>query len=313
LQAIPAHPEIQTLLSLAATLVNDSNPSLDRTEIPADWPERQFSRIVACDGLRWHLQESGSGPLLLLIHGTGGSTHSWAPCLPALRERYTVLAIDLPGHGFTDVPAALEQSRDVYSLHGMAHAVDRLLQQLGARPTLVAAHSAGVSLLMQLALRGAITPSRIVGFNPALIAPPTLYTMLLGPLVGALVERTVVAETGAWLARGTKVIELMLASSGTSLTAEQLARYRTLCARPGHIHAALTMMSRWDLPRLLRDAHALRTPLQLIAGTRDHWVPVRPLARVVERLANTTFREIDAGHLIPEERPDEVVRALVTN
>ena len=39
--------------------------------------------------------------MLLLLHGTGAATHSWRALAPLLAERFTVVAPDLPGHGFT--------------------------------------------------------------------------------------------------------------------------------------------------------------------------------------------------------------------
>ncbi len=298
---------------------------MELAEIPADWSGRTFSRFVEVDGIRWHIQQRGAGPVLLLIHGTGGSTHSWAACADALAATHTVLAVDLPGHGFTartlagrrgapptDRPAHADLDQG-FALAGMARALGGLLRSLNLSPQLVAGHSAGVPILMQLALDGYIAPKRIVGFNPALVPPPQLYVTLLAPLLGLIVERDVVAQGGAWLARATGLVELMLGSSGSTLTAEQLARYRWLLERPEHVHAALTMMSRWDLPQLLRDALALRVPLELIGGTRDRWVPPQALARIVERMPMARFETVEAGHLIPDERPEVVMARLQRN
>lgn len=261
--------------------------------------------------MRWHVQRSGSGPTLLLVHGTGGSTHSWAAAVPRLAASHDVVLIDLPGHGFTRPAEGASLSDQRYSLHGMSAALGALLRQLDIDPVRVAGHSAGVPILMRLALDGHIAPARIVGFNPALVPPPPFYITFVAPLVGLLVERDMVAEGGAWLARATDVVRMMLGSSGTVLPDAQLERYRRLCEQPSHVHAALTMMSRWDLPRLLREALALRVPLELIGGTRDRWVPREALARVVERLPMARFDTIDAGHLIPDERPDVVVERLL--
>src|SRR4051794_41984944 len=75
-----------------------------RLVIPADWPNRASSRLVTAGGLRWHVQVAGSGPVLLLVHGTGAATHSWRDLLPLLARHFTVVAPDLPGHGFTERP-----------------------------------------------------------------------------------------------------------------------------------------------------------------------------------------------------------------
>ena len=67
-----------------------------------DWPNRAASRTVRAAGLNWHVQVMGSGPVLLLAHGTGAATHSWRGLAPLLAQHFTVVAPDLPGHGYTE-------------------------------------------------------------------------------------------------------------------------------------------------------------------------------------------------------------------
>ena len=59
--------------------------------VPYDWPNRQISRSVEVAGLAWHVQISGKGPLILLLHGTGSSTHSWAELTPILNKEAQIL------------------------------------------------------------------------------------------------------------------------------------------------------------------------------------------------------------------------------
>ncbi len=241
--------------------------------------------------------------MVLLLHGTGGSTHSWAGCASALATRYTVVSVDLPGHGFTVVPPSVERARQVYAIDGMAQAVQQLLDALQLQPHLAAGHSAGVPVLLRMALQRGIAPVRIVGLAPALVAPPAWYVTLLAPLVASVVEREVVAQSAASLAAGTRIIRAMLATTGSVLRPEQLARYEWLCRSPAHVHAALAMMARWDLPALLRDVTTLNTPLEVIAGRRDRWVPEAPLRRAVAGVHGASFRVEEAGHLLIEEDP----------
>ena len=87
-----------------------------------DWPNRAASRFITAGGLRWHVQQfdhaDPGAPWLVLLHGTGSSTHSWRDVAPLLAQQYSVLALDLPGHAFTSMPRAAEQS-----LPGMARHV----------------------------------------------------------------------------------------------------------------------------------------------------------------------------------------------
>lgn len=80
--------------------------SLDWLRDGADWPHRDASRFVVAGGVRWHVQIAGDGPPLLLLHGSGASTHSWRDLLPLLARTHTVIAPDLPGHAFTSTPPA---------------------------------------------------------------------------------------------------------------------------------------------------------------------------------------------------------------
>jgi magnesium chelatase accessory protein len=174
-----------------------------------------------------------------------------------------------------------------------------------------AGHSAGVSVLLRMAVDGLITPERLVGICPALIAPPAWYVAFVAPVLGLVVESAPVAGGAAWLASGTRVVDQMLASTGSPLTAAQLARYRALCAVPEHVHAALTMMSRWDLPALRRDLGALRTPVHLVAARGDRWIPIAPLERAARGIPHMSWQVEEGGHLLPEERPEAVIRALL--
>ena len=70
-------------------------------EDAADWPHSDRSRIVDCAPHRWHVQEMGAGELILLLHGAGGATHSFRDLAPRLARSHRVVAIDLPGQGFT--------------------------------------------------------------------------------------------------------------------------------------------------------------------------------------------------------------------
>ncbi len=279
---------------------------------PPDWPFREHSQFRELHGVRWHFQQMGQGPQLLLVHGTGGSVHSWHHCLATLAKSFRVTAIDLPGHGFTLVPEDVDARDDLYSLEGMARALAQLLRTIDVNPTLVAGHSAGVAVLLRMVLDAHIAPARLVGFNPALVAPPDFYVAFIAPILGTFFESRLVADSGAWIARSTGMIRTMLSSTGTALSPEDLARYELLCKRPQHVHAAMAMMSRWDLPKIVRDSVSLTTPVELIAGDNDRWVPYASLQRSVARLPSATLRAVaGAGHLLLEERPEEIVGALV--
>ena len=97
--------------------------------IPADWPYREVSRHIACKPHLWHAQEFGTGPLVLLLHGAGGATHSFRHLIPLLSPHYRIVALDLPGQGFTVLGA-----RGRCGLDPVAEDIAALICQQGWQP-----------------------------------------------------------------------------------------------------------------------------------------------------------------------------------
>lgn len=95
-------------------------------------------------------------PVLLLIHGMAGSSATWREVMPALSERYTVIAPDLPGHGESDKP------RQDYSLGAHANALRDLLLALGVERATVVGQSLGGGVAMQLAYQHPTHCERLV-------------------------------------------------------------------------------------------------------------------------------------------------------
>ena len=67
----------------------------------AFWPRAETSRFVQVGNIDFHVQVSGAGEDVLLLHGAGASAHSFSDLAARLSEGYRVIAPDLPGQGFT--------------------------------------------------------------------------------------------------------------------------------------------------------------------------------------------------------------------
>jgi magnesium chelatase accessory protein len=272
-----------------------------------DWPNRQASRFVRAAGIRWHLQEMGQGPVLLLLHGTGASTHSWRRLAPLLAARFSVVAPDLPGHAFTEMPQP-----ELFSLSGMARALAQLLGTLGQTPAVVAGHSAGAAVLARMTLDGAIDARALICLNGALLPFTGLAGRMFSPIAKFLVTNSLTPRLFAWRAAEEGVVERVIANTGSKLDAAGLALYRRLAANPGHVAAALAMMANWDLAPLKRDLPRLRTPSLLVVGANDLSVPPTEAFRVRDLLPTGSVSYLRGlGHLAHEEQPDTVARIMI--
>ncbi|MFC8593776.1 alpha/beta fold hydrolase [Streptomyces atroolivaceus] len=96
-------------------------------------------------GYRRAYRVEGEGPAILLVHGIGDSSATWAEVIPGLARRHTVIAPDLLGHGASDKPRA------DYSVAAYANGVRDLLGVLGIERATLVGHSLGAGVAMQFA------------------------------------------------------------------------------------------------------------------------------------------------------------------
>ncbi len=279
-----------------------------------DWPNARHSRFVDAGGVRWHVQVAGKGPtLLLLIHGTGASGHSWRDFLEPFLDQCTVVIPDLPGHGFSSRPI----DRDTMSLPGMAAALGALCRKLELnhiRQRLFVGHSAGAAILMRAALDEhlATAGDPLISLSGALLPFPGLVGNVLTPMARGMARLAFVADTFAWHVRHDhKVVRELLRQTGSRLDAQGVAYYRRLAGNAGHVQAALDMMAAWDLHGLARDLPRLQLPTILVGAERDSTVPARQAQEAATRIAGArTLMLRGLGHLAHEEAPQRVGQLL---
>ncbi len=282
--------------------------ALDFERDGREWPNREASRFVVAGGLRWHVQQAGRGPSVLLIHGTGGATHSWRMLLPLLAREFSVVAPDLPGHGFTELPPTAEGS----SLPGMSALVVSLLATLKVRPQWVVGHSAGAALLARLCLDNAIQPRGLISLNGCLLPLGGLQTPLIPPVGRLLASSRLLPQAVAAIARMPGTVERMLRDTGSNLETLDTAWYRRLAETPRHVAGAVGMMSMWDTRPLARDLPHLKPALFLFAGVQDKFIPLSHAYDVQRLVPSARVIELPGlGHLAHEERPLDVHAQMV--
>ncbi len=266
-----------------------------------DWPNRDASRFVEAAGMRWHVQRMGRGPPLLLVHGTGAATHSWRDLAPLLAQRFTVVAPDLPGHGFTDPMASR-----VLSLPGMARALLILLKRLEISPTVVVGHSAGAAILARLCIDRDIAPRLLVSLNGALLPFEGMAGHFLPPIAKLLFLNPFTPRLFAWSADRAAVARL-LRGTGSTIDPAGVEFYLRLMSHYGHVAGALGMMANWDLESLARDLPKLSVPAALIVAKGDKAVAPAAGKKIKARLPHAQLEYVGGvGHLAHEEQPPQI-------
>ncbi|MET0868685.1 MAG: alpha/beta fold hydrolase BchO, partial [Pseudorhodoplanes sp.] len=221
-----------------------------------DWPNRDASRFVHAAGMCWHVQVVGQGPTLLLLHGTGASTHSYGALAPLLARDFTVVIPDLPGHGFTQAPP-----REFLSLPGMSRAVSALLRELRMAPEIAVGHSAGAAVIIHMTIARMMAPRAIVSLNGALLPLGGFAGQMFAPLAKLLSRVPFVSDIFARRARDPVAIQRLIDQTGSKLDRKGVEYYRRLASSPAHVEAALGMMANWDLPSFAAELPRLKVPL----------------------------------------------------
>jgi pimeloyl-ACP methyl ester carboxylesterase len=251
-----------------------------------------------------HYLQSGSGPPLLLIHGLLGASFCWRWNVPALAQRFTTLAVDLPGFG---------QSRPLPDANcGMESQAMRLLswlEGLGLERVDVVASSWGGAVALFLAA----------------LSPRTVRSLVLAAPVNPWSEFGL--ERVRFFSRGVGAALLRLGmpfSRPLHLTALQrmygdprriaagtLENYSSTLLRRGRARNIVQMLRCWenDLKALSGAVEQVQSPTLLVWGTQDGAVDLRSAQALMRKLPQCELAIIEgAGHLPFEETPEEFNR-----
>lgn len=279
---------------------------MDPARLPADWPHRAKGRKLRVAPHEWWVVEDGpaEAPAILMLHGAGGSGHSFGALIPHLTEHYRVIVPDLPGQGCTRAGGMRRLGLDA-----MAEDLAKLCAALEVRPAVTLGHSAGAAIALRMAdlmpLRG------VVGINAALGSFDGAAGVMFPLMARALAATPFVGAAVAKLWGTPAAVEKVLATTGSPLEAEGRAQYLRLVQDARHVEGTLGMMAAWKLDGLMARLPSLPVPVLLIASDKDNAVPPKVSRDAVAHMQAASYAEIAGyGHLVHEEAPEAVAVVL---
>lgn len=232
----------------------------------------------------YEAQPTGFDPsklAVVFVHGTGGDRDDWRAQLDGLSQRFTVIAIELPGHGYSEPPG--ESTVEAY-----ADWVSSLVDALGLTRVVLVGCSLGSAIVEWLALS------------------PRPWLVGIG-LVGA----------GAKLAVHPAFLEGVLQDPLQAL--DMLTDYALATGTGGAVRAAIREKFGRNAPELIRgdlaacngfdirkEVASIALPCCIIVGAEDRLTPVKYSSFLKEAIPGSTLSVIpDAGHLVMIEKPEE--------
>lgn len=278
---------------------------MDPRNLPQTWPNRAQGRVVAVGPHRWWVVDAGTGPVLLLLHGTGASGHSFHRLLPHLTPHFRVVMPDLPGQGAS-------QSRAFHrmGLDAMAEDLLALCDAIGAVPQVVVGHSAGAALALRI---GELRPLQaVVAINAALGRFEGAAGFLFPLIARAMAITPFVSRAAAALLGRPDQVRRLLSGTGSALDDQGRALYLRLVQDPDHVAGALAMMAAWKLDGLMDRLPEIGTPTLLIATEGDRAVPPRVSRDAAKRVPGAELVIVPGyGHLPQEEAADGLASVMV--
>ncbi|MGH3766218.1 MAG: alpha/beta fold hydrolase [Pseudonocardiaceae bacterium] len=296
-------------------------PDPSSVRIPGPWIHRE----VSANGIRLHVAELGTGPLVLLLHGFPEFWWSWRYQLPALAAAgMRAVAVDLRGYGDSDKPP---RGYDLWTLSGD---VAGLVRALGERQADLVGQDWGGTLSWCTA---ALHP-RVVRSVTVLAAahPRAMGQALLLDAAQRSAARYLAEFQAPWLPErrltrdGAVLVEQLLRRGAgrqwrdSSEFAAAARRYRDAMLIPAAAHCALEYYRwvgrsqfRFDGRRLSRAVdRAIRVPVLQVHGADDPYV-LEGTARGSVRWAGDGYRyEVlpGIGHFVQQEAPEHTTALL---
>jgi pimeloyl-ACP methyl ester carboxylesterase len=279
------------------------------------------SRWTDLDGPVRYLDFGGpaDAPMIVCVHGLGGSAVNWWAIAPLLTDHYRVLAPDLAGHGLTQ---SRGRGTDVASNRVLLH---RFRQEMAAGPVILMGNSMGGMISM---LEAVAAPSSVAGLillDPAVPAVPArpdplvaaMFALYLTPGVGRLMMNR----------RRHQAPEEVVASIMSLVCADparvpadavaqhvEVARQRAAFAGINRDYAAAIRSVVATASRSQSYRHGIRSiscPVLVVHGDRDRLVPLAA-ARAAVR-ANPSWSLVvlpGVGHVPQLEVPQATARVI---
>ena len=266
------------------------------------------------NGIRLHYTMAGSGEPVVLLHGFPMTSYYWRKVIPALAERFTVVAPDLRGCGDSDRPSGGYDKRTV------AEDVHCLVRHLGFGPVSLVSHDIGMMVAYAYASmypadvrRLALTEAALAGlgledlFDAA--KNPRMFHLPLFEAPNGLAEALITGRERLFVSHMMR----QQAYDTTALDQHALDEYAEHLAAPGALHGGIEYFRAHTIDAVHNRVFAktrLLMPVLTVGGTASFGAnleaEVRPL---VERIRSVMVDE--CGHYLAEERPEQLTKELL--
>ncbi|APR87504.1 Epoxide hydrolase [Minicystis rosea] len=272
--------------------------------------------FVEVRGIRLHVAEAGSGPLVVLLHGFPEFWYTWRQIIPPLvRAGFRVVAPDMRGYNLSDKPKGVA----AYGIRTLADDIAGLIKALGAERASVVGHDWGAGVawsfamahpdkLDRLAILNGPHPTRMLeGLRRPSQMVKSWYMFVF--FLPKLAETVLPLNDYAVLTKGFTNDPVRR----DAYTEADLAMYREAWSKPGAITSMVNYYRAMPYPSLRMEVTPIQAPTLVLWGDRDAYLGP-DLAEPPKKLVpNARVEHVaDASHWIQHDQPELVSARLAS-
>jgi pimeloyl-ACP methyl ester carboxylesterase len=296
---------LAVLIALAFLTLGD--PSVPRDVLVAKYGQAPSQYADLGGGITAHYRDQGNarGPVLVLLHGSNASLHTWEPWVKILGDQFRVVTVDLPGHGLTVVPEAYPLSAE-----GMADFVETFAAKLALPRFAIGGNSMGGHVALRFAIKYPARTAAVIPIDSGGVLPPNMPEP---PAFFYLVQTPGLREF-LRLIPTRPISEATLKASFVNqalVTDAMIDRYWELNREPA-IRVATRKRFRMGLDywrgedRFMRDhLGKISVPTQVLWGAQDKLIPVAAADLVKSMIPGSqAIVYPEGGHILQEDLAD---------
>ena len=258
----------------------------------------EHSQFIPVNGMNVHYREEGAGEVVVLLHGTASSLHTWDKWTDGLKKNYKIIRVDLPGFGLTG-----PHPNDLYEVDNDIQFINTFMQKLGHETFHLVGSSLGGRIAWEYSLKypkqvSSITLMNSLGY-PQESWPPAIE-MAQWPIMD-----TVIANLSPRFMFSIGLKEIYFEED---IVDEQLVdRYYELAHYPGNM-AAFPKRVKAKLDTESASIKNISVPALILWGEEDQFFPVSRAFDFGKDIANATVHTYpNVGHLPMEEVPEKSI------
>ena len=312
-------PWVSTLIVVAGvgiglwllSFVAEALRPIPKTPATLRWAPDIPVNYVEVDGAKLRYIKTGAGPVVVLLHTLRTQLDLFEKVVPELSKRFSVYAVDYPGHGYSEIPNAR------YDAAFFTKAVEGFLDRLDLREITLVGVSIGGVIPLIIAARRNPRVARVIAINPYDYAKGRgmARSSVLGWLITYASLVPVIGETVNRL-RNFVIMKAVLrggVADPKSIPPALMQEMYAVGNRRGHYRAFISLLrngASWEAAT--KDYGRIAMPVLLVWGDRD-WARPSERQRTRSLIAGAEMKTVEqGGHFLPLDRPGDVVQLITS-